>query len=152
MPLKPDLPADAISAAFPEDQRISDGWQGLEIGGEIRTFRWGAQPESVLRFDRPVHPGPAILHFLAYRKPFPEEPARMTFRFENEDELVTVTQSEGSFHLRLPVQFTRVHSVPRLHVTHPVWTPEEFENSEDPRPLTFLFSYAWIESEVPSAP
>ncbi len=151
MPIKPDLPDAAISTAFPEDQQISDGWQNLEIGGEIRTFRWGAQPESVLQFDSPVDPGAAVLHFLAYRKPFPKEPVPMTFRFEHEPETVTVTQFEGSFHLQIPLQFTRAHSVPRLHITHPVWTPEKFEDSEDPRPLTFLFSYAWIEhAEIPA--
>ncbi|MBI5154876.1 hypothetical protein HZA57_06535 [Candidatus Poribacteria bacterium] len=144
-PRRPPVPAEAVSSAAPGFQRRNQGWSDLEVTPAMEAYRWATCRRAAAHFDQAVPPGDYTLHFAGYRSQFPDDPAEMTFRFEGEESDFTMAQGSGSFHLERQVRLESGRR-PVLWVSHPVWTPAEYEDdSKDRRPLAFLFNAAWLE-------
>jgi len=138
---------DSISArALPEFQRPNEGWSVNEVDSQFNIIRWGCGGKSRIRFEGSVLPGDYLLHVIGYRSAHPEDPAPMTFSFLHEKDTYEHSQVSGSFHIQIPVRLTRRHVRVILRVTHPVWQPRDYDDdSQDGRPLTFMFQSAWLE-------
>lgn len=136
----------AVSAALPEFQRITDGYQNMEISDELDPFRWTRKHQIALRFDRPLQKGSYMLGMKVFRLPYPSEETDMTFSFEGEEEDYTYRAGTGTFIMEIPISLSREYRAPILLVRHPVWrVNESIPGSTDPRRLGFLFHHAWLE-------
>ena len=141
-----EFPNSACARALPEWQLLSNGWSVVEFDDQYMTFRWGLGRKSSLAFDGYIHPGKYEFHLIGYRTRYPENPLTMKFQFRGEDEIHEITLGDGGFHISLPMEFSHSHSAPVLLIQHPSWRPCDYlDDSTDPRSLSFLFGYAWLE-------
>ena len=133
------VPRQAVSSAFPEEQRFTDGWSYPEVNAERVVYRWAAAPAVTVRFDRPLPAGDYILHYHGYRSAQPKDVVEMTFRYGGRSQ--TVLQPQGEISLQLPVHLESGTRHPVLTVEHPTWKP----GSGDTRTLGSALLVAWIE-------
>ena len=138
------LPPEAIAAAFPEEQRYTDGWSYPEVTAERGVYRWAAAPAVTVRFDRYLPPGDYILHYQGYRAAQPKEVVDMVFSFGGTSR--TVKQPEGEISLEMTVHLEDGVRHPRLIVQHPTWKPAA-AGAADARTLASALRWAWIEKQ-----
>ena len=143
-PAERPVPPNAVAAAFPEEQRYTDGWSYPEVTAERGIYRWAAAPAVAVRFDRSLPPGDYILHFKGYRAAQPQDVVDMVFSFGGTSR--TVKQPEGEISLEMTVHLEDGVRHPRLIVQHPTWKPAP-SGSADTRTLASAFQLAWIEKQ-----
>lgn len=134
------------ATAVPEIQYMFDGWAALDYGDKAKLYRWGEGARAGLRFDRRVEAGRYRLHLVGYRTEYPVNPATFRLQFRGEDEVRTVEQPSGGFVLSPEFTLAYTHDPPVLLIEHPTWQPSKYQaGALDPRHLSFLFEYAWLE-------
>jgi hypothetical protein len=139
------IPPDAASRALPEDQLFTDGWSFLELDGDFALRRWGTRSTVRVVFDRPLPPGDYALHFRGYRAAHPEARAIVRLRLAGTTAERGVTSPGGEIDERLDLHLDRALARPVLVVEHPTWSPRDSGSPGDPRVLSVLLRWAWIE-------
>lgn len=151
------VPAQAAARALPEAQRRSDGWGDVELGADLRPFRWGTRRTVRIRFEGGLAPGRYVLHLRGRRQPYPAREALFRGRVvgsagsgagdgtADEGGGFARTVPSGAFALEEPVTLAAPLEDPVVLVEHPTWSPARELGSDDRRRLTFQLLGAWFE-------
>ncbi|MCC6547967.1 hypothetical protein IT570_12445 [Candidatus Sumerlaeota bacterium] len=138
---------NAVSLAFPEQQYMSDGYQGIEVTNEAAPMRWTRESMVRMRFDRAIAPGRYLLKLGLYRQPYPTETVTMQFQVEGEPTKYEAVARDGASTLEVPIDVEKPHEQLIMAVTHPIWQPAKMiKDAKDRRSLGFYFQHAIIES------
>ena len=145
LPAPPSVPPAAPATALARDQEVGDGWGDLEIGPDLRFYRWGIAPQVAVRFSGSVGPGRFVLHVEGARQAFPTPVALLGGSLAHGAVRFSRALPAGPFHLEVPVTLDTGIRAPVLELHHPLWSPARVLGAEDPRDLSFQLFAAWFE-------
>jgi hypothetical protein len=154
----------SLAVARPQDQWMHQGWHTAEICQGLIPCRMTAHP--MVRWvwvdsaapgqprPKPQHSGPElppgdyILHLVGTRPPFPEQEAKLTFRWEGHDTpFATAVAEPGQFHVQASLQLDRPRQLGDLRMETPTWRPADHGMGADKRRMGIQFWSAWVERQ-----
>ena len=139
------IPPAAVAVALPEDQQYTRGWSFPEVGPDLAIRRWASRETSEIVFDRAVPPGAYTLHLHGYNPAYPSAPATIAVSLPERGSPSSRELGEGGFTLEVPLDLRARQEPLIVRLTRPTWSPKQATGAGDPRVLSVLLEYAWLE-------